>query len=165
MRVLVVSPTPSHPQDAGNRARIHALLSALKAGGHSIHLCLLLRENPSPAAIGAMRAAWDEVIEVPHDRAREARSLGALQAIDDWILPEAETAFAALAAREPGFDLVLVEYVFNWPGLSTPLLRAVEGRDYPMVVGIVLTVSGLFLLINLAMDLLYAALDPRISRS
>ena len=44
---------------------------------------------------------------------------------------------------------VLVEYVFNWPGLSTPLLRAVEARDYPMVVGIVLTISGLFLLINL----------------
>jgi peptide/nickel transport system permease protein len=57
---------------------------------------------------------------------------------------------------------VLVEYVFNWPGLSTPLLRAVEARDYPMVVGIVLTISGLFLLINLVMDLLYAALDPRI---
>jgi peptide/nickel transport system permease protein len=60
---------------------------------------------------------------------------------------------------------VLVEYVFNWPGLSTPLLRAVEQRDYPMVVGIVLTVSGLFLLINLVMDLLYAVLDPRITRS
>ena len=57
---------------------------------------------------------------------------------------------------------VLVEYVFNWPGLFTPLLRAVEARDYPMVVGIVLTISGLFLLINLIMDLLYAALDPRI---
>jgi peptide/nickel transport system permease protein len=57
---------------------------------------------------------------------------------------------------------VLVEYVFNWPGLSTPLIRAVEGRDYPMVVGIVLTTSGIFLLINLVMDLLYAILDPRI---
>jgi peptide/nickel transport system permease protein len=57
---------------------------------------------------------------------------------------------------------VLVEYVFNWPGLSTPLLHAVEARDYPMVVGIVLTISGLFLLINLVMDVLYAALDPRI---
>jgi peptide/nickel transport system permease protein len=57
---------------------------------------------------------------------------------------------------------VLVEYVFNWPGLSTPLLRAVEARDYPMVVGIVLIISILFLLINLIMDLLYAALDPRV---
>lgn len=57
---------------------------------------------------------------------------------------------------------VLVEYVFNWPGLSTPLLRAVEARDYPMVVGIVLVISTLFLAINLAMDLLYAVLDPRV---
>ena len=57
---------------------------------------------------------------------------------------------------------VLVEYVFNWPGLSTPLIRAVEGRDYPMVVGIVLTISGLFLLINLVVDLLRALLDPRL---
>jgi glycosyltransferase involved in cell wall biosynthesis len=112
MRILVISPTPSHPQDAGNRARIHAVLSGLRAAGHAIHFCLLLRENPSPAAIDAMRAAWDELLPVPHDRHREARSLGALNAIDDWILPEAEAAFAALAARQPGFDLVLVEYVF-----------------------------------------------------
>jgi peptide/nickel transport system permease protein len=57
---------------------------------------------------------------------------------------------------------VLVEYVFNWPGLSTPLLKAVEARDYPMVVGIVLTISVLFVALNLVMDLVYAALDPRI---
>lgn len=112
MRILVISSTPTHPQDAGNRARIHALLAALKAAGHAVHFCLLLRENPSPAAISAMAAAWDELIAVPHDRAREGRSLGALHGIDDWILPEAEAAFAQLAARDPGFDLVLVEYVF-----------------------------------------------------
>jgi peptide/nickel transport system permease protein len=52
--------------------------------------------------------------------------------------------------------------VFNWPGLSTPLIRAVEARDYPMVVGIVLTISCIFLLINLVMDVLYAILDPRV---
>ncbi|MCS6854237.1 MAG: ABC transporter permease [Elioraea sp.] len=57
---------------------------------------------------------------------------------------------------------VLVEFVFNWPGMSTPLLKAVEARDYPMVVGIVLTISILFVALNLVMDLGYAALDPRI---
>ncbi|HEV7266651.1 MAG TPA: glycosyltransferase [Falsiroseomonas sp.] len=112
MRILVVSPTPSHPQDAGNRARIHALLSSLKTAGHAIHLCLLARENPSAATLAAMREAWDEVFEVPHDRSRELRSLGDLNALDDWILPETEQAFATLAEREPGFDLILVEYVF-----------------------------------------------------
>jgi glycosyltransferase involved in cell wall biosynthesis len=112
MRILVVSPTPSHPQDAGNRARIHALLTALTEAGHAVHLCLLTRENPSPAAIAAMRAAWAEVVLVPHDRAAEASSLAPLHAIDDWVLPETEAAFVDLAARTPGFDMVLVEYVF-----------------------------------------------------
>jgi ABC-type dipeptide/oligopeptide/nickel transport system permease component len=57
---------------------------------------------------------------------------------------------------------VLVEYVFNWPGLSGFLVRAVEQRDYPEVQGIVLVICVIFVLLNLAVDLLYAALDPRV---
>jgi peptide/nickel transport system permease protein len=57
---------------------------------------------------------------------------------------------------------VLIEYVFNWPGLSGFLVTAVEQRDYPAVQGIVLVISFLFILINLGVDLLYAVLDPRI---
>ena len=57
---------------------------------------------------------------------------------------------------------VLVEYVFNWPGLSGFLVDAVERRDYPAVQSIVLVISFLFILINLGVDLLYALLDPRI---
>lgn len=132
MRILAISPTPSHPQDAGNRARIHALLAGLKAAGHQVHLCLLDRENPSPAARDAMRAAWDELIEVPHDRAAERRSLGELNAIDDWVQPAAEAAFAALAARRPGFEMVLVEYVFLSRALEFfggDTLRVIDTHD------------------------------------
>jgi peptide/nickel transport system permease protein len=57
---------------------------------------------------------------------------------------------------------VLVEYVFNYPGLSGLLVQAVDARDYPMVQGIVLVISVLFVAINLVLDLLYAALDPRV---
>jgi peptide/nickel transport system permease protein len=57
---------------------------------------------------------------------------------------------------------VLVEYVFNYPGLSGMLVDAVNARDYPEVVGIVLVISILFVSLNLAVDLLYAALDPRV---
>ncbi|MUZ65371.1 ABC transporter permease [Agrobacterium vitis] len=60
---------------------------------------------------------------------------------------------------------VLVEYVFNWPGLSGLLVRAVESRDYPEVQGIVLVISALFILISLLVDLTYAALDPRVKYS
>ena len=57
---------------------------------------------------------------------------------------------------------VLIEYVFNWPGLSGFLVTAVEQRD-PAVQGVVLVISFLFILINLAVDLLYSVLDPRVS--
>lgn len=57
---------------------------------------------------------------------------------------------------------VLVEFVFNWPGLSGYLVRAVESRDYPEVLGIVLVISALFVLLNFVVDLLYAVIDPRV---
>jgi len=58
---------------------------------------------------------------------------------------------------------VLVEFVFNWPGLSGYLVSAVDARDYPEVVGIVMTISILFVFLNLVVDVVNAILDPRIS--
>jgi peptide/nickel transport system permease protein len=57
---------------------------------------------------------------------------------------------------------VLVEYVFNYPGISGLLIDAVNARDYPIVQGVVLVISILLVLLNLCVDLLYAVLDPRI---
>lgn len=59
---------------------------------------------------------------------------------------------------------VLVEYVFNYPGLSGLLVDAVNARDYPEVQGIVLAISILFVTLNLGIDLLYGALEPRVRR-
>jgi peptide/nickel transport system permease protein len=56
---------------------------------------------------------------------------------------------------------VLVEYIFDWPGLSTLLFSAIQRRDYPTVQGVVLFVSAVFILVNLIVDLSYAFLDPR----
>ncbi|WP_428486217.1 ABC transporter permease [Rhodopila sp.] len=60
---------------------------------------------------------------------------------------------------------VLVEYVFNYPGLSGMLVDAVNARDYPEVQGIVLVISILFVTLNLLVDLLYGVLDPRVRRA
>ncbi|MDP9408646.1 MAG: ABC transporter permease [Actinomycetota bacterium] len=61
--------------------------------------------------------------------------------------------------------LIVIEYVFAWPGLGQLVFTAVQGRDYPLVQGVVLLLAALFLLVNLLVDLSYAALDPRISYS
>ncbi len=55
-----------------------------------------------------------------------------------------------------------IEYIFNWKGLGTVTLRAVENLDFPVVMGATLFVAALFVLINIAVDVLYAALDPRV---
>lgn len=57
---------------------------------------------------------------------------------------------------------VLVEFVYNWPGLSGMLVTAVEQRDYPTVRSVILIVAAIFIAINLAIDVLYSVLDPRI---
>ena len=59
---------------------------------------------------------------------------------------------------------VLVEYVFNYPGLSGLLVASVNARDYSEVQGIVLVISILFVALNLGVDLLYGLLDPRVRR-
>jgi peptide/nickel transport system permease protein len=59
---------------------------------------------------------------------------------------------------------VLVEYVFNWPGLSSLLVQAAQQRDYPEVQGIVLVIAVLFILLNLVVDVAYGFLDPRIQQ-
>ncbi len=102
-----------------------------------------------------------------HDYVRTARAKGASpkRVLVVHVLRNALNPVVTVLGLQMGTLLggtVLVEYVFNWPGLSTPLLRAVEGRDYPMVVGIILTISVLFLLINLLVELLHAAIDPRV---
>lgn len=57
---------------------------------------------------------------------------------------------------------VLVEYVFNWPGISTLLIQSIHRRDYPMVQGVIMVSATLFILLNLVVDMIYGLLDPRI---
>jgi peptide/nickel transport system permease protein len=57
---------------------------------------------------------------------------------------------------------VLTETVFGWPGLGRLIYEALYGRDYPVLMGVFLFVSIAVVLANLATDLLYARLDPRI---
>jgi len=57
---------------------------------------------------------------------------------------------------------ILTETIFAWPGLGQLLTQSLFSRDYSTVQGVVLIFSGLFILVNLIVDLLYAYIDPRI---
>ena len=60
---------------------------------------------------------------------------------------------------------LVTETVFNIPGVGRLLIQAVLRRDYQLVQGIVLVIAGVYVLINLSVDILYGVLDPRISRA
>jgi peptide/nickel transport system permease protein len=57
---------------------------------------------------------------------------------------------------------ITAEIVFNWPGLGTLTINALEERDYPVLQGIFLLLSVAVVIANLAADLLYGLLDPRV---
>ncbi|MET3697846.1 peptide/nickel transport system permease protein [Bacillus oleivorans] len=57
---------------------------------------------------------------------------------------------------------ILTETIFSWPGIGRYIFEAIEFRDYPVVQSGVLVIATIFVLINLIVDLLYAAFDPRI---
>jgi len=57
-----------------------------------------------------------------------------------------------------------VETVFNWPGSGGLMNLAIFRRDVPVLSATILTIAALFVLINIAVDVLQAAVDPRIRR-
>jgi peptide/nickel transport system permease protein len=57
---------------------------------------------------------------------------------------------------------VVIESIFAWPGVGSLLVDAISARDIPLVQGCVLAIVGVFVLINLLVDLIYIYLDPRI---
>ncbi len=58
--------------------------------------------------------------------------------------------------------IVVVERVFNWPGLGTLAFQAVADRDYPVLQGVIVVLSLLIVLVNLIVDIAYGLVDPRI---
>ncbi|WP_234892366.1 ABC transporter permease [Sinorhizobium medicae] len=60
---------------------------------------------------------------------------------------------------------VVVEYIFDWPGLGSFLVSSIAQNDYPASIGATLFLAGIYLLVNLIVDLLYAVVDPRLRTS
>jgi peptide/nickel transport system permease protein len=120
------------------------------------------------ASIARMtRSSMLEILN--RDFIRAQRAKGATESRVIWIhaLRNASIPIVTIIGLQLGNLMggsVLVEAMFNWPGLSTQLVEAVARRDYPRVQGTVLAIAALFIFINLAVELLYTLLDPRIRR-
>jgi len=58
--------------------------------------------------------------------------------------------------------VVITELVFAWPGIGRLTVEAISQRDYPMIQAVVLMAGTVYLVTNLAVDMVYGVLDPRI---
>ncbi len=114
------------------------------------------------------RMARDSTIEVlGEDYIRTARGKGlgealvlARHAFRNALIPTLTVIGTSLANLLSG--AVVVETVFVLPGIGNLVVQSISRRDYPVIEGVVLFVALVYVLVNLLVDLLYAAIDPRI---
>ena len=111
------------------------------------------------------RASILEILNEDYIRTARAKGLGDTSILSRHALPNA--AVPIITVIGIGFALliggvVVTESVYNIPGLGRLTVDAVLRRDYPVIQGIILVFSALYVLVNLIIDVLYVALDPRI---
>ena len=113
-----------------------------------------------------VRASFLE--ELTRDYVRTARSKGLREpsVLRGHVLRNALIPVLTVMGLQLGFLLggtIVVEQVFGLPGLGRLLLQGIYSRDFMVVQGAVITIAVTFALLNLVVDLLYAAVDPRIT--
>ncbi|MCJ8138938.1 ABC transporter permease [Falsirhodobacter halotolerans] len=111
------------------------------------------------------RSAMLEVLEKPYMRAAAAKGAPGLTRILRHALPNAAIPLVTIIGLNLGnliAGAIVVETVFGWPGIGRLLVVAVSQRDLALVQGLVLVIATTMVLANLAVDLLYGLLDPRI---
>jgi peptide/nickel transport system permease protein len=118
-----------------------------------------------PVVTRMTRASMLETLH--QDYVRTARSKGVTEraVIARHVLRNSLIPVITIIGLQAGTLLgriVLIEYIFNWPGLSSLLLTGVNQRDYPLVQAVVLVIALAFVIINLLVDVAYGLVDPRI---
>lgn len=111
------------------------------------------------------RASFVDVIQEDFVRTARAKGLNERVVIAKHCLRNALIPVVTMMGLQFGFLLggsIVVEAVFNWPGLGRLLVDAVNQRDYPVIQALVLLFSLEFILINLIVDVLYGLINPTI---
>ncbi|MCP9485287.1 MAG: ABC transporter permease [Gaiellaceae bacterium MAG52_C11] len=119
----------------------------------------------TPVLIRTVRQSFLETLSEDHVRAARARGLPERRVLLVHGLKAAALPLVTLIGLQAGFILAgsyVVEFVFNWPGIGKLTLDALASRNFPMIQGGVLVAAVAFVLVNFVVDLVYAALDPRI---
>lgn len=137
-------------------------------GEHLHHLVLpaiALGLPNSALIIRFTRTAMLDVLGDDYVRTARAKGVGPMgvvvhHALRNALIPVLTVIGLTIATLIGG--AIVTETVFGLPGVGNLIVSAVLRRDYPVIQGTLLVISGIYVLINLAVDLLYALVDPRV---
>ena len=115
-----------------------------------------------------MRVTRSAILDVTHEEfVTTARAKGLSGRVVLWrhIVRNALITIITVVGLELGTLLsgsIIVETVFAWPGIGNLLINGLGTRDYPLITGVVLAYTVLFVTVNFLIDISYGAIDPRI---
>jgi glutathione transport system permease protein len=111
------------------------------------------------------RSSFVDILQEDYIRTARAKGLSEPIVVAKHALRNALIPVVTMMGLQFGFLLggsIVVEVVFNWPGMGRLLVDAVDMRDYPVIQALVLLFSLEFILINLIVDVLYGLINPTI---
>lgn len=133
---------------------------------HMIMPCLVLSFQQIGGWVRHMRSSMLEVMQ--EDYIRTARSKGLKKwaviyghGLKNALIPVVTQVGMSIPSLVGG--AVITEQVFGWPGIGSLMVTAINGRDYPVIMGVTVMIAIAVLLANLLTDVAYSLLDPRIS--
>lgn len=147
------------------------MVSAVNGGGirdvlgHLILPAIALAVVPMAVIARYTRSTMLEVISQEYVTTARAKGLPEHLVMARHVFKNTLVVLVTMLGLQVGFLLagtVYIENVFSWPGVGQMLVDAILKRDFPLVQGGVLLVATVYVVINLATDLAYAYLDPRI---
>lgn len=139
-----------------------AFISALR---HLILPSIVLGTIPLAVIARMTRSSMLEVLTEDYVRTARAKGLAPLRVIMVHALRNALIPVITVIGLQIGVLLagaILTETIFAWPGVGKWIVECINRRDYPSVQGGILLISSLIILVNLAVDMLYGIVNPRI---
>lgn len=119
-------------------------------------------------AVKLLRTSILEEIGKDYVRTAYSRGNGTKQVLYRHVLKNAlipVITFLGMALSDMVAGSIIIEQVFNIPGLGRILLTSISNRDYPVVEAIIMLIAAIVIIVNFVVDVLYRVVDPRMRRS
>ena len=154
MLILLFSVSLGWFPTSGRGTLSHLVLPAITLG--SVLMALVTRLVRS----GMLDVLSEDYVRTARAKGLVERTVIVRHALRNILIPLVTVIGLQLGALFGG--AVITESIFAWPGVGRLALQAISARDYPLVQAAVLVISIVYVFLNLAVDLLYVYLDPRI---